>query len=150
MIYRFGPVPNQFEDLFITERCRKLAVQLGFERMRLKDHSLKCYFINRPDSPYFESETFKSILSFLQTETNKGRLKQVGKLFLLIVDNIRTMEEIHSFLKRVNEFVQEALPANASLWSSHFVVKKRILIWTKPEKKSRRLKEVVDEMKEDS
>jgi transcription-repair coupling factor (superfamily II helicase) len=115
LIDRFGPVPFQVEDLFITVRCRKLAVQLGFERMLLKDHSLKCYFINRPDSPYFESETFKSILSYLQTETNKGRLKQVGKLFLLIVDNISTMEEIHSFLKKVNEFVHEVFPANAGL-----------------------------------
>src|SRR5258705_2794467 len=71
LIDRFGPVPHQVEDLFITVRCRKLAVQLGFERMLLKDHSLKCYFINKPDSPYFESETFRSILSYLQTETNK-------------------------------------------------------------------------------
>jgi len=113
MIDRFGPIPFQVEDLFITVRCRKLGVELGFEKMLLKNHSLKCYFINKPDSPYFESETFKRILSFIQTQTNKARLKQVGKLFLLIVDDIKTMEDIHSFLSRVSEHMRETLPANA-------------------------------------
>ena len=108
MTDRFGTIPHEVGDLFITVRCRKLAVELGFERMLLKNGSLKCYFINKPDSPYFESETFKRILSFIQTQTNKARLKQVGKLFLLLVDDISKMEEIHSFLKRINDFVHEA------------------------------------------
>lgn len=29
---RFGALPQQVEDLFITVRCRKLAVDLGFEK----------------------------------------------------------------------------------------------------------------------
>ena len=112
MIDRFGPIPARVEDLFITVRCRKLGVDLGFEKMLLKNDHLKCYFINKPDSPYFESETFKRILSFIQTQTNKARLKQVGKLFLLIVDDTSTMNEIYSFLKRATEYVKEASPAS--------------------------------------
>jgi transcription-repair coupling factor (superfamily II helicase) len=112
MIDRFGTIPPQVEDLFITVRCRKLGVALGFEKMLLKNGSLKCYFINKPDSPYFESEIFKHILSFIQTQTNKARLKQVGKLFLLIVDDVSSMKDIYSFLKRVNEYVREVSPAN--------------------------------------
>ena len=112
LIDRFGPIPPQVEDLFVTVRCRKLGVVLGFERMLLKNDSLKCYFVNKPDSPYFESETFKRILSFIQTQTNKARLKQVGKLFLLIVDDIRTMKDIYSFLKRISEYVHEPAHAN--------------------------------------
>ena len=104
---RFGAIPSQVEDLFITVRCRKLGVELGFEKMLLKDNSLKCYFINRPDSPYFESRTFRNILSFIQTQTNKARLKQVGKLFLLIVDNVKTMVDIYSFLTHVHEFTRQ-------------------------------------------
>src|SRR5580765_103235 len=107
MIDRFGPLPQQVNDLFITVRCRKLAVSLGFERLILKNNSLRCYFINKPDSSYFESEIFKRILSFIQTQTNKARLKQVGKLFLLIVDDTSTMRDIYSFLKRMTEYVKE-------------------------------------------
>jgi len=112
MIDRFGPIPPHVEDLFVTVRCRKLGVELGFERILLKNDSLKCYFINKPDSPYFESETFKRILSFIQTQTNKARLKQVGKLFLLIVEDVSSMKDIHTFLKRVSEYVHEAVHAN--------------------------------------
>ena len=36
MADRFGPLPQQVEDLFVTVRCRKLAVDLGFEKMVLK------------------------------------------------------------------------------------------------------------------
>src|SRR5258705_768887 len=66
MADRFGPIPAQVEDLFTTLRCRKLAVELGFEKMSLKNDILRCYFINRPDSPYFESDIFKNTLDFLQ------------------------------------------------------------------------------------
>ena len=107
LVDRFGPVPHEVEDLFMIVRCRKLAVDMGFERMLLKNDSLKCYFVNKPDSPYFESGTFKQILSFIQTQTNKARLKQVGKLFLLIVDKISTMEDVYLFLKKMNDFVHE-------------------------------------------
>jgi transcription-repair coupling factor (superfamily II helicase) len=100
---RFGSIPKQVEDLFITVRCRKTAVELGFEKMSLKDDILKCFFINRPDSPYFESETFNRILSFLQTGTNKAKLKQVGKLFLLVAERVKTMEEMFSFLGQLHK-----------------------------------------------
>ncbi|MCW3113955.1 MAG: transcription-repair coupling factor, partial [Segetibacter sp.] len=83
MLDRFGPIPQPVDDLFTTVRCRRIGVDLGFEKMTLKDHTLRCYFINRPDSPYFESETFKNVLAFLQTGTNKAKLKQAGKMFLL-------------------------------------------------------------------
>jgi transcription-repair coupling factor (superfamily II helicase) len=102
MLDRFGPVPQPVEDLVTTVRCRWMAVDLGFEKMSLKDHTLRCYFINRPDSPYFESDLFKKILAWLQTGTNKARLKQTGRLFLLVADDIRNMEAMHRFLKQMH------------------------------------------------
>jgi len=104
LIDRFGPIPPQVEDLFDTVRIRKQAVSLGFEKLILKDDTLRCYFINRPDSPYFESEVFKKILDYLQKQTNKARLKQAGKHFLLVVDHTRTMAEILDFLRRMGKY----------------------------------------------
>jgi len=112
MTDRFGAVPRQVEDLFVTVRCRKLAVELGFEKMSLKDSTLRCFFINRPDSPYFESATFQHILSFIQTETNKARLKQSGKLFILIAEPVKSMEEFHSFLKSVHRYALQRVRAD--------------------------------------
>ncbi|MFM2361785.1 MAG: hypothetical protein RLZZ316_687 [Bacteroidota bacterium] len=106
---RFGPIPQQVEDLFITVRCRKLAVQLGFEKMSLKDETLRCYFINRPDSPYFESNIFRDILTYIQTQTNKAQLKQNGRLFYLVVKDVDGMEKMHQFLARMHKGVFPAV-----------------------------------------
>ncbi|MGB4772070.1 MAG: transcription-repair coupling factor [Chitinophagaceae bacterium] len=95
---RFGTIPQSVEDLFTTVRCRKMAVEIGFERMVLKDDTLRCYFVNNPDSPYFESPVFNALLHYVQTRTNKARLKQTGKNFMLIVDDIRKMEDLYRFL----------------------------------------------------
>nr|MBA2761590.1 transcription-repair coupling factor [Segetibacter sp.] len=104
-IDRFGPLPDEVKGLFTTVRCRRLAIKFGFERMILKDQILKCYFINKPDSPYFESELFKGILNYLQTGTNKARLRQVGKLFMLVVEPVKSMQEVLTFLDRMHKEV---------------------------------------------
>ena len=103
---RFGPIPAEAEDLFTTVRCRKIAVELGFEKLFLKNENLKCFFVGNPDSPYFQSETFNKILLFLQTGTNKARLKQVGKNGILIVENINSMSSIYEFLLRMMNSVK--------------------------------------------
>jgi transcription-repair coupling factor (superfamily II helicase) len=98
MIDRFGPMPSAVEDLFITVQCRWLAVQLGFEKMSLKENVMRCYFINKNDSPYFESDLFKNILGYIQTDVNNAHLKQVAKNFLLVVNDIKGMANMHRFL----------------------------------------------------
>ena len=102
---RFGPIPPQVEDLFTTVRCRKLAIELGFEKMFLKNDTLKCFFVSNPDSPYFTSTMFTGILQFLQTGTNKGKLKQVGKNGILVVEEVKQMNSLHLFLKRMRESI---------------------------------------------
>jgi transcription-repair coupling factor (superfamily II helicase) len=102
---RFGNIPVKVEDLFTTVRCRKVAVELGFERMVLKSDTLRCYFVNNPDSPYFESMTFQGILDYVQTRTNKARLKQTGRNFLLIVEDIHSMEQLYSLLMDIRKHI---------------------------------------------
>lgn len=105
---RFGPVPPQAEDLFTTVRARKLAVELGFEKILLKNEAMKCFFVSNPESPYFQSQTFNGILSFIQTGTNKATLKQVGKNGILVVTDIKTMTGLHSFLNKMKKSLEIA------------------------------------------
>jgi transcription-repair coupling factor (superfamily II helicase) len=105
MIDRFGSMPAPVEDLFTTVRCRKLAVELGFEKMFLKNETLKCFFVSNPDSPYFQSDMFNGILQFLQKSTNKAKLKQVGKNGILVVEEITAMSELHEFLTRMRKSI---------------------------------------------
>jgi len=81
----------------------------------LKNDSLKCYFINKPDSPYFESHIFNSILGYLQTGTNKARLKQVGKLFMLVAEPVKDMQDVFSFLSAMHKNVFDKKPQTAGV-----------------------------------
>jgi transcription-repair coupling factor (superfamily II helicase) len=102
---RFGPIPNSVNDLFITIRCRRIAIALGFEKMTLKDETLRCFFINRPDSPYFESNTFKQLLAYAQTAMNKAHFKQVGRSFVLVIKDIDNMEQCFALLEKIKQGV---------------------------------------------
>jgi transcription-repair coupling factor (superfamily II helicase) len=95
---RFGPVPPQVKDLFTAIRCRRMAKKLGFEKLILKNRQLRFYFINNPNSTYFESETFTYIMQFIQTQLANARLKQVGKNFMLIIENVNTMSDVEWIL----------------------------------------------------
>jgi transcription-repair coupling factor (superfamily II helicase) len=113
MLDRFGPIPAQVEDLFTTVRCRKIAVELGFEKMLLKDETLKCFFVSNPESSYFRSETFTGILTFIQTQTNKARLKQAGRNGILIIEKIKTMKDLYAFLTRIEKSIAIKFPKGA-------------------------------------
>jgi transcription-repair coupling factor (superfamily II helicase) len=96
---RFGPIPSQVQDLFMTLRSRRIACELGFEKLILKNEQMRLYFVSNPDSPYFESETFNHILAYIQNRTVHARLKQVGKNFLLVVDRMKKMSDVLRFLE---------------------------------------------------
>ena len=95
---RFGPVPPAVDDLFTTLRVRTIAKNLGFEKLILKNSQMRLYFIGNPSSPYFESEQFHHIMNFIQTRTNKAKLKQSGKHFLLQVGGVEDMNGAYAFL----------------------------------------------------
>jgi len=105
LIDRFGPMPKQVASLFTTIQSRRLAIALGFEKMTLKEETLRCFFINRPDSPYYESAIFKGLLSYTQTAMNNAHFKQVGKTFILIIKDIKSMEHCFATLTKIHQGV---------------------------------------------
>jgi transcription-repair coupling factor (superfamily II helicase) len=105
LIDRFGPMPKQVAALFTTIQSRSVAIALGFEKMTLKEETLRCFFINRPDSPYYESAIFKGLLSYTQTAMNNAHFKQVGKTFILIIKDIKSMEHCFATLTKIHQGV---------------------------------------------
>lgn len=80
---RFGPLPEQAEELLDTIRLRWLAKDIGFERLLLKNKRLVGYFVANQNSPYYQSERFGKVLKYVQFNPNKCKLKETnGKLTL--------------------------------------------------------------------
>lgn len=78
-----------------------MAVELGFEKLIFKNGQVKFYFINKPDSKYFESEIFKNILEYIQKQTKQARLRQNGKLFMLVINEMDSMKKLLEFIQRM-------------------------------------------------
>ncbi|HRH54373.1 MAG TPA: transcription-repair coupling factor, partial [Chitinophagales bacterium] len=55
---RFGKVPRQVEELFNGIRLRWLAKDMGLERIIFKSRKLRCYFVENPESVFYDSPLF--------------------------------------------------------------------------------------------
>src|SRR5690606_21426871 len=76
MVDRFGPLPEEVQKLIEIVQLRWQAQQLGFEKLTIKKETLKGYLPAVNNEPYFQSETFGHILSYVQQHPRKSRLKE--------------------------------------------------------------------------
>jgi len=88
LIDRFGPMPQQTKELLDVVRLRRMAVNMGFEKIVLKNNMLMAYFISNRESPYYQSQTFNSILQYLQKIPQGCTMKESGDKLMLVYDNI--------------------------------------------------------------
>lgn len=96
---RFGRIPSPVENLFTALRCRWLAKNIGFEKLILKSEQLRLYFISDPESPYFESPIFQHVLSYIQTQVVGVKLKQSGKNFFIVANQMKRIQDVYELLK---------------------------------------------------
>ncbi|MGL1884902.1 MAG: transcription-repair coupling factor [Reichenbachiella sp.] len=107
MIDRFGAIPQSVEDLFKTVKLRWLSLDLGFERLIIKNSRMRCYFPPQGNEGYYTSPVFGQVMSYVQQNPKDYQIKEVkGKLMLIItgVDDVEVsitqLENIHkSFSK---------------------------------------------------
>ncbi|WPP48117.1 transcription-repair coupling factor [Catalinimonas niigatensis] len=85
---RFGPIPEQVQELVSTVRLRWIAETLGFEKLTLKNASMKGYFASSDNQEYFNSEIFGKILQYVQQHPKSCRLKETKKRLILVIQNI--------------------------------------------------------------
>lgn len=102
---RFGKIPKQINELFDGLRIRWIAKKIGFERIILKNGKLRCYFLDNPKSPYYESAYFPKVMEHIQNSKKKCNLKQSGNSLILVYDNIKTMHQTEVIFKEIDEKV---------------------------------------------
>jgi len=103
---RFGQLPDEVKDLTQMVRLRWVAEQLGFEKLILKNGSMKGYFVPAENEKFYKSEIFGSILQFIQRNPRKCRLKEAKDKLILIFDEIKSITQAQEILSQVEEKVR--------------------------------------------
>lgn len=100
---RFGPVPREVLELFDGLRLRWICKKLGFERVILKHDKLRCYFVENPQSLYFESPTFNHIMQFISSHGHEMgfSMKQSNRFLLLVKDGVKNLPEAQDILEEL-------------------------------------------------
>jgi len=103
---RFGPVPPQVSDMLNTMRLQWLGKAIGFEKISLKKSVLRGYFIASQQSPYFESDMFRQVLRFVQSNPRRTNLKEVKNTLRLSIDGVNSIDEAVQLLEEIAEPVR--------------------------------------------
>ena len=64
LIDRFGPLPEEADELLSVVKLRWLCCQLGIEKVFLKQEQLTIFFVQRKEA-YWQSEAFGKIIQFI-------------------------------------------------------------------------------------
>ncbi len=99
---RFGALPHPTRELLNVVRLRWLAIDLGFEKIILKNNTMLMHFISNQDSPYYQSSIFSGILQFVQKNQESFQMKE-GKKLTLTVENIGNINKALEILKNMKE-----------------------------------------------
>jgi transcription-repair coupling factor (superfamily II helicase) len=85
---RFGPLPQETEDLIETIRLRWLAEYLGMEKIVLKGEKLIAAFIADEESLFFQGPTFARILNYLKLHARDTKMYQRNNALRMSIENI--------------------------------------------------------------
>jgi len=91
LIDRFGPIPKVSADLIEVVRLRRLAKNLGMEKITLKNSQMICYFVNNQLSTFYQSTVFDGILKYAQNNMKNTRLREQNGKRSLVIKNIENI-----------------------------------------------------------
>ena len=98
---RFGNIPEQTKKLISVVRLRWLAVELGFEKLVLKNGKITAWFVSNQKSPYYQSELFSKILQFVQNNPTTYTITEREKKLTLKIEKVNDIDEAMKILKHM-------------------------------------------------
>ncbi len=66
LLDRFGKIPPETAELMRVPRLRRLARQLGIEKVSLKQGQMYLYFVDDSNKAYYQSPMFGRLITYLQ------------------------------------------------------------------------------------
>lgn len=106
LIDRFGKLPPESRELLEVVKLRWKAIDLGMEKIILKEQKMICYFIADQQSPFYQSPDFLKIVQFVQKGTAKGKMKEKNHKLTLTFPNISNVETASYLLDEIIQFAK--------------------------------------------
>ncbi|MDE6490249.1 MAG: transcription-repair coupling factor, partial [Muribaculaceae bacterium] len=98
---RFGKVPPETLELLRVPRLRRLARQLGIEKVTLKQEKMYLYFVDDSNKAYYQSPMFGKILRYLQQNSRRTHIRERNSRRSIYVDSVGTVEEAVAILTEI-------------------------------------------------
>ena len=89
---RFGPLPPEGEELLRIVPLRALGRRAGAERMVLKDRRMTLYFVQNPESAFYQSDTFGHIIDFATRSVGRCRLHEANGRRRMVIADVPSVE----------------------------------------------------------
>ncbi len=99
---RFGKLPRESCELLDILPLRWKAIDLGMEKIILKNKKMICYFVSDQKSNFYQSQQFVQIVQYIQKSTAKGRMKETKGKLTLTFSNVPNVETADYILKDIN------------------------------------------------
>jgi transcription-repair coupling factor (superfamily II helicase) len=98
---RFGPLPDETEELLGTIRLRWVAQLLGMEKLVLKSGKLIAAFVSDEDSAYYQGATFARVLDYLKNHAKDASMYQRNGGLRLKIDKVETVLQALSIFEDI-------------------------------------------------
>ena len=92
LIDRFGKIPPETAELLRVPRLRRLARQLGIEKVSLKQERMYLYFVDESNKAYYQSPMFGKIINFMQQNARRCNIRENNNRRSISIAMVTTVE----------------------------------------------------------
>ncbi|MEG1660390.1 MAG: transcription-repair coupling factor [Bacteroides sp.] len=98
---RFGPIPSETQELLRIVPLRRLGARLGAERIYLKGDRMTLFFVNNPDSQYYQSQAFGKIINYMMKHARRCDLRDKNGKRSIVLSDVPNVETAVSILQEM-------------------------------------------------
>jgi transcription-repair coupling factor (superfamily II helicase) len=103
LIDRFGQIPPETAELMRVPRLRRLARQLGIEKVSLKQGVMYIYFVDDSNRAYYQSAMFGRLITYLQQNPTRVHIREKNGRRSFSIDNVKNVETAVAILTEIQD-----------------------------------------------
>lgn len=104
---RFGEIPQPVAGLMEIVRVRRCCMDMGVERLLVKNGKMIMYFVSEQTSPFYQSAIFTNLLRFVQQQVLPCRMNEKNDKLTLIFTEITNIMKMSRYIKKIHENITE-------------------------------------------